>query len=72
MTIRETDGVLNLVHWLGKPAVIKDSEMESLKSFLTDYSNVSLEKIEVNVNDDVKVIYRTPGIQGRESDRGAI
>jgi transcription antitermination factor NusG len=55
--IRETDGVLNLVHWLGKPAIIKDSEIESLKTFLNDYSNVSLEKIEVNVNDDVKIIY---------------
>jgi transcription antitermination factor NusG len=55
--IKETDGVLNLVHWLGKPAVIRDSEIESLKKFLDDYSNVSLEKIEVNVNDEVKVTY---------------
>ena len=53
--IKETDGVLNLVHWLGKPAVIRDSEIETLKKFLNDYSNVSLEKIEVNVNDEVKV-----------------
>ena len=57
ITIKETDGVLNLVHWLGKPAVIRDSEIESLKKFLNDYSNVSLEKIDVNVNDDVKVTY---------------
>lgn len=55
--IKETDGVLNLVYWLGKPAVIKDSEIESLKTFLNDYSNVSLEKIDVNINDEVKVIY---------------
>jgi len=55
--IKETDGVLNLVHWLGKPAVIRDSEIESLKKFLDDYSNVTLEKIEVNVNDDVKITY---------------
>jgi Transcription antiterminator len=55
--IKETDGVLNFVHWLGKPAIIKDSEIESLKQFLLDYSNVRLEKIDVNVNDDVKIIY---------------
>jgi transcription antitermination factor NusG len=55
--IKETDGVLNLVHWLGKPAVIRDTEIESLKRFLVDYSNVSLEKIAVNVNDQVRVIY---------------
>lgn len=56
-TIKETDGILNLVHWLGRPAVIRDSEIESLKQFLTEHSNVSLEKIQVNVNDEVKVIY---------------
>jgi transcription antitermination factor NusG len=55
--IKETDGVLNFVHWLGKPAIIKDSEIETLRQFLLDYSNVRLEKIEVNVNDDVKIIY---------------
>lgn len=55
--IKETDGILNLVHWLGKPAIIKNSEIETLKKFLNDFSTVSLEKIEVNVNDDVKIIH---------------
>jgi len=54
--IKETDGVINLVHWLGKPAVIRDSEIESIRTFLDKYSNVSLEKIDVNINDEVKVI----------------
>lgn len=54
--IKETDGILNLVHWLGKPAIIKNSEIETLKKFLDDFSTVSLEKIEVNVNDEVKII----------------
>lgn len=55
--IKETDGILNLVHWLGKPAIIKNSEIETLKRFLNDYATVSLEKIEVNVNDEVKIIH---------------
>ena len=57
VSIKETDGILNLVYWLGKPAIIKASEIESLKTFLNDYSTVSLEKINVNVNDDVKIIH---------------
>lgn len=55
--IKETDGILNLVHWLGKPAIIKCSEIETLKKFLNDYASVNLEKIEVNVNDEVRIIH---------------
>lgn len=54
--IRETDGVLNFVYWLGKPAVIKNKEIEMLQLFLNDFSNATLEKIDVNVNDEVKII----------------
>ncbi len=31
-----TDGVLNFVHYLGKPAVIKDQEVETIKSYLSE------------------------------------
>lgn len=31
-----TDGVLNFVYYLGKPAVIKDAEVESIKSYLAE------------------------------------
>lgn len=55
--IKETDGVLNLVYWLGKPAVIKQSEIETLKRFLNYYASVRLEKIDVNVHDEVKIVH---------------
>jgi transcription antitermination factor NusG len=55
--IKQIDGILNLVYWLGKPAIIKDKEIETLKCFLNDYHNVQLEKIDVNINDEVKIIY---------------
>jgi transcription antitermination factor NusG len=55
--IRKTDGVLNFVYWLGKPAVIKNAEIESIKSFLNDYTDVALEKIDVNINEEVKIIH---------------
>ncbi len=56
-TIKQMDGVLNLVYWLGKPAIIKPKEIESLKAFLDDCYNVRVEKMDVNVNDDVKIIH---------------
>lgn len=31
-----TDGVLNFVHYLGKPAVIKDEEVETIKKYLSE------------------------------------
>ena len=31
-----TDGVLNFVHYLGKPAVIKTEEIENIKSYLAE------------------------------------
>lgn len=55
--IRRTDGILNFVYWLGKPAVIKHEEIETVKDLLSNYSNVGLEKINVNVNDNVKIIH---------------
>lgn len=54
---RETDGILNFVYWLGKPAIIKNKEIDALKSFLDDYSNITLEKIDVTVNDEVRIIH---------------
>jgi transcription antitermination factor NusG len=54
--VRMTDGVINFVYWNGKPAVIKDKEISTIKRFLDDYENVMLEKIEVGINERVKVI----------------
>lgn len=53
--LNKVDGVLSLVHWLGRPAVIKDSEVEAIKEFLNEYTNIQLEKVNVNVNDKIKV-----------------
>jgi len=51
----QTEGVLNYVSWQGKPAIIRDIEIELIKKFLLDHCNVRLEKIKVQVNDTVQV-----------------
>src|ERR1700680_3793725 len=29
--VKETDGIINFVHWLGKPAIVRDEEIEVIK-----------------------------------------
>lgn len=53
----QTEGIINYVNWQGKPAVIPDAEIELIKKFLQEYSNVKLDKIAVGINDTVKIKY---------------
>jgi len=55
VSVLQTEGVINYVSWQGKPAVIRDIEIELIKKFLLDHCNVRLEKIKVQVNDTVQV-----------------
>jgi Transcription antiterminator len=57
LEVIRTDGVLHFVHWLDKPAVIRDEEIEAIRRFLGEHDNVQLEKTEVKVNDNVRIIY---------------
>jgi transcription antitermination factor NusG len=52
----KTDGLLNFVYWLGKPAVIKDIEIDMIRRFLNEHTNVTLEKTSVNINDMVRIV----------------
>lgn len=55
--VLQTEGVINYVSWTGKPAVIRDSEIELVKNFLIDHINVRLEKFDVCINDTIRVKY---------------
>jgi len=54
--LRRIAGVLNLVYWLQKPAVIREEEITMIKKFMNQYTDVQLEKTIVSVNDVVRVI----------------
>ena len=54
--IRMTDSVVNFVYWLGKPAVIRDEEIDIMKRFMNEYANVKLEKIPFSVDGNVRLI----------------
>lgn len=55
LAIKQTEGVLTFVYWLGAPAIIKNDEIEAIREFITEHTNVKLEKAEVNVNDNVRI-----------------
>jgi transcriptional antiterminator NusG len=54
--VRMTDGVINFVYWLQKPAVVRNEEIETIRRFVNDYTDVKLEKKPINLNDKVRVI----------------
>ena len=54
--VLQTDGVLGFVTVQSKPAVIRDEEIDIVKQFLKDYENVQVERIDVNINDEVTII----------------
>jgi len=56
MSILPAPGVINFVYWLGRPAIIHDEEIDTIRLFLNEYQNVTLEKKEVNLNEEVRVI----------------
>jgi transcription antitermination factor NusG len=53
--VRMTDGVINFVYWNGKPALIKDREIQTIKRFLDEHENVELVKIELRTDQRVRI-----------------
>ena len=54
--VRLTDGVINFVYWNGKPAFIKEREIQTIKRFLDEHENVELVKMEFKPAQRVKII----------------
>jgi transcription termination/antitermination protein NusG len=48
--------VINFIYWLGKPASIKEVEIEVIQRFILEHKNVSIQKIEVNREEGVRII----------------
>jgi transcription antitermination factor NusG len=54
--VREVDGIINFVYWIGKPAVIREHEIEIIQRFLNEHKNVHIEHTAVSKRDIVRVI----------------
>ena len=53
--VRMTPGVINFVYWEGKPAVIKEKEINIIKRFLNEYENVEVQPMDLQVHQRVKI-----------------
>jgi transcription antitermination factor NusG len=63
-SVRTINGVVNFVYWLGKPAVIKDREIETIKRFLDEHDNVEVKPISVLPNN--KVVIKSGALMDKE------
>jgi len=53
--VRMTSGVINFVYWEGKPAVIREKEINAIKRFLNEYENVEVQPMNLQVHQRVKI-----------------
>ncbi len=53
--VRMMGGVINFVYWEGKPAVIKEREIATIRKFLDEYENVEVKPLELALHQRVRV-----------------
>lgn len=53
--IKLIDGILNYVYWLGKPALVKETEIDTIKKFLQEFEGVEVSDASLNAKDKVIV-----------------
>jgi transcription antitermination factor NusG len=64
-TVRMVSGVVNFVYWLGKPARVKDTEIDVIRKFLNDYSEVVATP--VSLHKDAKITIRRGALMDKEA-----
>lgn len=62
--VRMTSGVINFVYWEGKPAVIKEKEISTIRKFLDEYENVEVHAKNIKV--DQRVIITSGPLMDQE------
>src|SRR6187402_157606 len=54
--LRKIDGIINFVHWLGKPAKVKDEDILTIRKFLNEFTDVTVEQLQpLQVNSKVRI-----------------
>ncbi len=53
--VKNINGILNFVYWLGKPAVIRDQEIDTIRKFLNEFTDVKVESKGFVVNTEVRI-----------------
>lgn len=54
--LKSISGILNFVHWLGKPAIVRDEDITTIRKFLNEFGEVTVSEIDqLKVNAKVRV-----------------
>ncbi len=53
--VKKVSGILNFVYWLGKPAQIRDEEIDIIRKFLNEFDDVQVEQKGFVVNSEVRI-----------------
>jgi transcription antitermination factor NusG len=53
--VRMTNGVVNFLYWNGKPGLVKEKEIHSIKKFLDEHEQVHLLKLDFKPDDKVVI-----------------
>lgn len=53
--VKDVSGILNFVHWLGKPARVREQEIDTIKRFLKEFDDVTVEKKDFGLNEKVRI-----------------
>ena len=51
--IKQIDGIVNYVYWLGKPARVRQNEINNLRLFLKEFSNIEIINNDIVTKDTV-------------------
>jgi transcription antitermination factor NusG len=51
--IKQIDGIVNYVYWLGKPARVRQSEINNIRFFLKEFSSVEVIDSKIVIKDSV-------------------
>ena len=51
--IKQIDGIINYVYWLGKPARVRQSEINNIRFFLKEFSSVEVINNDIVIKDAV-------------------
>jgi len=54
--LKQVDGVISLLYWMGKLAIIREDEIEAIKEFNNNHENIELERTHVNTTDIARIV----------------
>jgi transcription antitermination factor NusG len=53
--LKATAGIINYVHWLGKPAIVREEDILQLRMFLNEYEQVAVEHVSFEKEEEVRI-----------------